>query len=281
MRPEYEKYQLVDDYLNNKLSSEKTMEFEKLLKEDPGFREEVYDQKLANEIIIEKRFFDVVGSLDLSPVNVGTKTALSNGLKSVIGITVTAGIGLLAFIYVGKKEEPKVEQKDVHSIVKETPNKAEAAVVENKVEESVTQDSKKPLIVDDGKTDNINLGKISPKVIPPIEKAAESEVEWSDEGTYVIEIPLDGHNNSTYKFNPENGESWSIPLNGSKNAKVKILDNTGREVHSFKVTKGFPKKWNGKLSENNTLKQGDYIYLIDFGNGKMDHGYFIITNSTN
>lgn len=280
MRPAYEKYQKVDDYLNNKLSSEETMEFEKLLKEDPAFREEVYDQKLTNEIIIEKRFFDVVGSLDLAYVSTGSKAILSNSLKTVLGITVTAGIGLLAFVYLDKSaEQPKAEKKEVPAMVKETEKKPQAPIVENIQEEKVQE----PLIADDGKTDNVNLGKNVPAAIPAKKKAPasapEEEVSWTEEGTYVIEIPLDGHNQSTYKFNPDKGEKWSIPLKGNKNAVVKILDQTGQEVHRVKVSKGLPKKWNGNVLENEILEAGNYIYLIDFGNGKMEHGYFSIIRS--
>lgn len=64
MKPEYQKYQLIDRYLNNRLTAEELHAFEQELKNDPEFHSAVELQRLTNDTILEKRFFDVIEEIE-------------------------------------------------------------------------------------------------------------------------------------------------------------------------------------------------------------------------
>lgn len=56
MKPEYERYQQIDNYLNDKLSEAERENFSQLLKEDATLADQVKLQALTNDLIIENRF---------------------------------------------------------------------------------------------------------------------------------------------------------------------------------------------------------------------------------
>ena len=64
MKEEYHTYQLIDRYLKDELSSHESNEFEKRLQSDDAFAETVNLQKLANELIVEDRFFRIMNEID-------------------------------------------------------------------------------------------------------------------------------------------------------------------------------------------------------------------------
>lgn len=265
MRPELEKYQLIDQYLNNKMSAQEALEFEKKLQADPVFYDEVLDQKLTNEVIIENRFFQVIDSIDLAPV--APKPPVSNLVKGILGIGGASLIAVALFFSVNKLPEaapeeqivvvdspvePIVEENTENSYQEAGDGLAESVVVEENPEHTVT-----------------TPGKAFPK---------KKKEEPRTDGSYIVEIPLKdpGDSDQTDSFNPEQNE-WKIPVTGKANAELKIMNKSGVEVYRTTISNGKPDKWNGHNSEGKTLPPGTYIYLLDYGNDKIDHGYVKIT----
>lgn len=132
MKPEYELYQQIDNYLKNKLSETERQEFDQKLKVDSELQEQVDLQLLTNELIVENRFDQIFNNAVIA--NTNTKSYS----KAIIGGTsiLIALIGSI-FLFNDKSEkdlsiksnpvsvisEPKTELKT--EIVKPTINKEE------------------------------------------------------------------------------------------------------------------------------------------------------------
>ena len=109
MRPEFEKYSLIDNYLGGKLSEQENSAFEQSMAEDSSLREDVFDRKVANEIIIEKRFFDITSGLRALAGGI-TRTLFSNSVKRFVGIGAAVAVILFTPYYLSKRaEEQPVE----------------------------------------------------------------------------------------------------------------------------------------------------------------------------
>ncbi|MFN3404156.1 MAG: gliding motility-associated C-terminal domain-containing protein [Cytophagaceae bacterium] len=248
---EVQKYQLIDDYLKNKLSDKEALDFEKLMVEDPEFNEEVLSQKLANEIIIENRFFDIAKKIDLTPA-AALKTGLGSNFKNILGISVSTGIVLVSSIFVYKSYNDTV-----------TPSSA--IVIQNEITNEVTNEEQFPTVCEDEVI--VESLPEEPVSTPTSETAKNSEKDRN----YLLEIPLENPNVKPFTFDPEKGELWTIPLKGRKNAVLKIVNKSGKEVYKAVIRKGYPSQWDG-LSSGKKIS-GSLIYILDFGQGKVEHGY--------
>ncbi|MGN6645240.1 MAG: gliding motility-associated C-terminal domain-containing protein [Cytophaga sp.] len=71
MRPDLERYYLIDQYLEKKLQGEQLRAFEDQMKSDPGFAEQVFEQQALNDLILEAELSDVRAQLerDLASLN--------------------------------------------------------------------------------------------------------------------------------------------------------------------------------------------------------------------
>ncbi|MFN6943943.1 MAG: hypothetical protein ACK4ND_03280 [Cytophagaceae bacterium] len=114
MKPEYLKYQLIDKYLKNQMSEEEILDFEAKLALDPVLSEDVHDQKLANDIVMESRFFKVMDTIDVIPV--ASKPFISNTLKAIIGAGGGAAVILFSVLFFTDKKNENETQDEVSSI---------------------------------------------------------------------------------------------------------------------------------------------------------------------
>jgi hypothetical protein len=143
---------------------------------------------------------------------------------------------------------------------------------EQKVKTKDEQIPKNLLLKDgDGKKQEPIAAKANKPVTEGEKKSSHKEEE---DGTYMVEIPLDHHETSV--FNPEKGQSWTIPVEGESDAMFKVLDKAGKEVYHVKIVNGIPFEWKGVSNSGSQLEAGNYSYIIEYLDGQADHGNITI-----
>ncbi|MDB5256248.1 MAG: hypothetical protein JWM14_943 [Chitinophagaceae bacterium] len=284
MRPEFEKYSLIDNYLGGKLSEQENSAFEQSMAEDSSLREEVFDRKVVNEILIEKRFFDITSGLR-TPAGV-TRTLFSNSVKRFVGIGAAVAVILFTPYYFSKRAEQPVEntsgpeQKSeaVAPVIKQQEEPSQDVVLEEQVQENTeaveTTPEEQPVVAEEKVIEKTPIAKKATTVAPAAKKKKKAK-------SYILEIPIDdpsakGHQANSYVFNPAKGQSWKIPMHNHKEATVTIFNKEGNEVFTSSVEQGKNNTWKGTSTDGTKQKAGKYAYLLDFGNGKIEHGHVTI-----
>ncbi|HEY8402329.1 MAG TPA: hypothetical protein VIK89_13765, partial [Cytophagaceae bacterium] len=226
MRPEYQKYQQIDDYLNNKLSGEEVKEFERKMQEDPLFREEVMDLKLTNEVILEHRFFQIADTLDPSLVGAGgaSSQVVSSTVKKILGIGGGSVAVVASLVYLNYKNEPEKTDHAVAPVAIEQENTMEQEEVTVVVEDSgiAISDIQEPA--------NKEIVRVQEEAKPVKVDKAESKSYDKTDASYLIKIPLDTVITEIHHFNLDKTDKWYIPSIGA-NVVLKIFDKSGLEVY--------------------------------------------------
>jgi hypothetical protein len=144
MKEEHHTYQLIDRYLKNELSSQESDEFEKRLQSDHAFEDAVNLQKLTNELLVEERFFRIMGEID--------KPSKGSDLKKGI-ILSGAALLLISGMYftTGNTDKPG-ENIQSHSLNKEQLSTKEEQMlnsngeIEKKIIKSKKMNTKEEII---------------------------------------------------------------------------------------------------------------------------------------
>ncbi len=282
MRPEFEKYSLIDNYLSGKLSEQENSAFEQSMAEDSSLREDVFDRKVVNEIIIEKRFFDITGGLRV-PTS-GTRALLSKSVKRFVGIGAAVTVILFTPYYFSKRAEQTVENTNSPEQKTETAQTITPPVAQQ--EQPVLEEQEQaPVVAEE---------TVSAEIEPPVTEAITEKASVSKPTvtatnnkkkkkakSYILEIPIDdpsakGHQANSYHFSPAKGQSWNIPMHNHKEASITIFNKEGNEVFAGNLEQGKNTRWNGISSDGTKQKAGKYAYLLDYGNGKIEHGHVTI-----
>jgi len=290
MRPEFEKYNLIDNYLGGKLSEQENSAFEQSMAEDSSLREEVFDRKVTNEIIIENRFFDITSGLR-APAGGITRTLFSNSVKRFVGIGAAVAVIIFTPYYFSKRtEEQPVENtsspeqktnaaETVAPLAEQQTQPTEEILLEEQAQENTeavetTPAEEQPLVEEEVTVEKTPAVKNTTTVIPSAKKKKKAK-------SYILEIPIDdpsakGHQANSYVFSPAKGQSWKIPMHNHKEAKVTIFNKEGNEVFSAAIEQGKNTSWKGISTDGTKQKAGKYAYLLDFGNGNIEHGHVTI-----
>lgn len=290
MRPEFEKYSLIDNYLGGKLSEQENSAFEQSMAEDSSLREDVFDRKVANEIIIEKRFFDITSGLR-APAGGITRTLFSNSIKRFVGIGAAVAVILFTPYYFSKRAEQPLENTSGPEQKSEVPetvtplaeqqNQATQEVILEEQEQAnenteaiEPSPEEQPVVVEEKAIEKTPAIKKATAVTRTVKKKKKAK-------SYILEIPIDdpsakGHQANSYVFSPAKGQSWKIPMHNYKDATVTIFNKEGNEVFTSSVEQGKNNTWKGISTDGTKQKAGKYAYLIDFGNGKIEHGHVTI-----
>jgi hypothetical protein len=278
MRPEFEKYSTIDDYLNGKLSDQENTAFEKSMSEDKALREEVFDRKVVNEIIIEKRFFDIASGLRTAPTGPGS--LISSSLKRFVGIGAAVIVILYTPYYFSKQSEQAVqnttspEKKDEPAKVPTATTQEQDVVMleEQNQENRNTEPATEEPTANTTTEEHDEMTVVTKKSSVAKKKKAKS---------YILEIPIDdpsakGHSANSYSFSISKGQSWKIPVEKHSQATLTIFTKEGDEVFSSVLNTAKTNSWNGISNDGVKQKAGKYAYLLDFGKGNIEHGHVTI-----
>lgn len=280
MRPEFEKYSLIDNYLSGKLTEQESSAFEKSMAEDPALREDVFDRKVVNEIIIENRFFDIAAGLR-TPASI-TQRIFSKSVKRFVGIGAAITVILFTPYYFSKRSEQTVETSvsaDQTALSSETTASSEESSPKEIVLEEQLQETNPADLVDSVSTPSEQSTEAIKAETSTKEKTTVASTKKKAK-SYILEIPIDDpsakHSSNSYAFNPSKNQSWKVPMGNYKQANLTIFNKEGDEVYSASIETGKNNRWNGLSAAGMKQKAGKYTYLLDFGNGKIEHGHVTI-----
>lgn len=273
MRPEFETYSEIDSYLNNQLSEQDNRAFEQKMHQDPAFKELVFDRKVMHEIIIENRFFNITNTLRKTPP--AYQSLFSNTVKRFLGIGAAISVILFTpyyFVQQSTKKTPPTnyrveetkEETSPTNIKEENSEKNGIALDTNT---AITPVIESPVLTEEKPVAKTGVKKSSPKKV---------------DKSYIVEIPIDDPSASTTKqvhtfsFSPSKGETWTIPLKKASHGNLKVFNQEGTEVFAVVAEKEGTNNWNGHSNQGLKLKPGKYLYVLDFGNGHLEHGHVVI-----
>ncbi|HEY8400014.1 MAG TPA: gliding motility-associated C-terminal domain-containing protein [Cytophagaceae bacterium] len=275
MRQDADIYQLIDDYLDDKLSEEANRDFEHMMSIDSELKEEVFYRKLGKELVVEERYYEIAKSIRNTPIPPqGIQKYAS--LKKWSGYISAAVIATLAVVFFLKDKEPKEEEVTITS---ESIAEPEIIINEeiantNIIEEEVVTDP----------APNPGVTQNTEKVVSiKNDDTPQKEVNQALDSSYLIEIPVDNitelsQAQSAKSFHPAKGELWAIPVESGKTGKLRIFDKTGKEVYTADVSYEKTNQWDGRATDGTNLGSGNYTYLIDYGSGDTQHGIITIVD---
>lgn len=123
---DFERYRLIEQYLNEELSSSERMRFEEQIAQDPSLAEEVELYALSNEIVFENRLLDIKKKI-ASDFSTNNNSSGWNRyiVPAVIGLGLIAGIG--GYIYSSKEDvtAQKNKSEEQRSTVQQEHTEAE------------------------------------------------------------------------------------------------------------------------------------------------------------
>lgn len=191
---EFERYRLIEQYLNDELSSSERARFEERIAQDPTLAEEVELYALTNSVVFESRLLDVKQKMQSNfPSNDNNTTGLNKYIVPVIvGISLLASIG--AYVYYSKEDVAVIQKDAVTEQMSNTePEHAKTQDAEDIENASASRASNAPTNSATTNTANqINTSiptktdsVTAPKVIvaPPIKKQATDSVAPTNKTT--------------------------------------------------------------------------------------------------
>ncbi len=256
MKPEYELYHQIDNYLNNKLSETDGEHFKQLLKDDAMLAEQVTLQSLTNELIIEKRFNDIYNTV--ASTYEADKMKLKNKLF-FLGASLFIASATLFYFYSGDKHN------SLQTIANQTKVKVENSIdlAPQHLITPIDKKQKQQVIISNHKLDSIVL-PITTIQIPAIEKNNEvlaEDIETKNSPVSAQILPTVRANNcDEVVINAQlyQTQSCEEAANGSINIATTSIQG-GKSPYVFSINGGLDFQPSANF-EN--LAKGNYQVVI-------------------
>lgn len=151
MRPELETYELIDRYLNEELRGEELLSFEKQMKEDASFAQEVEHQKLVNQVVIGSEMDMLREKIkgDIADIDRGKGNIIQQWFGGLLGLLIVGSVGYFFLNQEIKSEKKSIVAKTVLAKTEEKESMPLAAKQERiasiKKKKGEPKDIKKPL----------------------------------------------------------------------------------------------------------------------------------------
>lgn len=245
MKPEYELYNQIDNYLNNKLSEAESQEFAQKLLVDTELAQQVKLQSLTNELIIENRFNEIFANAATTYDK--EKSNLRNKLLTA-GAAILVASGALLYFYGGNKTETPSQNISSDSL-------AVTSVVEPRINQDIVL------------SPNELVAKNSVIVSNPDKK---QEIETNNAVTNTTENVIaakESQVTSTEILSREEVKHEQVVDKGTKAAIINLCENIVITAHVYQ-TPACEDENNGSIAiATTTIKGGKapYAFSIDGG----------------
>ncbi len=179
-------FELIDDYLTNRLTGEGKIAFEKQVEADPSLKADLQLQKVILESVKKARAAELKTMLQYVPVGGSTGIAQFSVMKMAAGI-IGAGLLIAALSYYFKnsgENGPNMSTSLEYSIKKVNPNDFEpleeptvTTPAEEKKDESTKQEEKQPNkpVVRTGEKEKITTSKPKIELVDPTKDMIDSD----------------------------------------------------------------------------------------------------------
>jgi len=135
---DFERYRLIEQYLNDELSLSERIRFEERIAQDPALAEEVELYALSNKVVFENRLLEVKQKIQSSfPKNDNSSGWNRYIVPAIIGIGIIASMS--GYLYYSK-EHTSVTQKNKSEVQRSTIEQ-EHTIINNAAEEEKTTPS--------------------------------------------------------------------------------------------------------------------------------------------
>ncbi len=305
MSTEVEKYVLIQEYLNGKLSGSTLLDFEAKWKSDALFRQEVELHRLANEAIVDHYLLDVK---TITRRVIRERKLEQKWWNWGLGLgTFIMGAILIYLLFPSNKSVVYTQPNLTPSIKEKVDREAKLFEKETKVkrmmpESATREESSNPAIpLVDNKTELLSPSIIVPmsqedgkEEIPqmvylPQEKDAESQtrrvdspntVESSPKNDGQQEVPQEKPKASSHVFdlvfNPQLGEHVNLPVEENFSGEFQVFDADGVSLFKCLVQNGFPDSWDGRANSGGLLTSGQYGFVLRSHSGDEKIGYITV-----
>lgn len=298
MKPEYELYQQIDNYLTNQLSADERNLFEQNLASDPALKSQVELQQITNDLIIENRFnvvFDKV--INETPSKPGFNKSL---LLSMVGAGILAAVLLTYFS--GNKNEEKVivnEEKTEKQIDSQSSIKSQTKSLENNNNKSKDLIWKEVILCEIRNEDKYDFTKVDSilnasikidsfsstaisnpliinsseksTIIQLVEKSKSENISTHENKPSVIQ-PEKTVEKINYSFNPQMGEVWKYSPTLPYKYKVIVYNKSGNKVFEYTADVNQELIWDGQSNLGENISSGLYLVQIQYENNTTVHG---------
>jgi gliding motility-associated-like protein len=310
LRPELEKYHLIDRYLDGQLSVDELDDFKVRLATDSDFYEEVEIQKMSNLVIMASGYDKLRDKMTADIQELDRKSAIR---KSVIVGGTTIFLGLVAlwwFLPFKPSATPdlkspvaskSIEVKKV-SVFNEVSSVKTNVGVQAKtpqvfVSKSATKSTNKELpkvtatqvaIASTEPSEALQTKDLAPVSVHSDHKLATTEplqesivvhavplkqvqVEEVQKKEEVKKVETPKKEANKVTFHPE-FETWSLPVTDQEAFTVSIFNRGGQLMFKRNSNEGHLQEWNGTSNSGSPLDAGVYVYVIEHQNGAQETG---------
>jgi len=178
---EFERYRLIEQYLNDELSSSERMRFEEQIAHDPSLAEEVELYALSNEVVFENRLIDIKKKI-YADFSSNTSSGWNRYLvPAIVGIALIAAIG--GYIYssnedsvattITQSKEQSTTQEENPAAANERETKTSSDHSTSATNSTITTGTNLSAATNPAKTDSVHA---STGIIPPIKTQTNDPV---------------------------------------------------------------------------------------------------------
>jgi hypothetical protein len=242
-------FELIDDYLTNRLTGEGKIAFEKQVEADPSLKADLQLQKVILESVKKARAAELKTMLQYVPVGGSTGIAQFSVMKMAAGI-IGAGLLLAALNYYFSNtgdNGPNMSTSMEDSIKKVNPNDFEpleeptvTTPAEEKKDESTKQEEKQPNkpVVRTGEKEKITTSKPKIELVDPTKDMIDSDSrpltkqQMAGSAVSSSKITVDVlSDNKKYSFHYQFSEGKLLLYGAFDKALYEILEING-ETHN-------------------------------------------------
>ncbi len=242
-------FELIDDYLTNRLTGEGKIAFEKQVEADPSLKADLQLQKVILESVKKARAAELKTMLQYVPVGGSTGIAQFSVMKMAAGI-IGAGLLIAALSYYFKnsgENGPNMSTSLEYSIKKVNPNDFEpleeptvTTPAEEKKDESTKQEEKQPNkpVVRTGEKEKITTSKPKIELVDPTKDMIDSDSrpltkqQMAGSAVSSSKITVDVlSDNKKYSFHYQFSEGKLLLYGAFDKALYEILEING-ETHN-------------------------------------------------
>jgi hypothetical protein len=295
-------YEIIDDYLNNRLSEADRISFEKKVEEDSGLSAKVEEARITNEAIYYASMAELKLKIgrDIQKIKY-SKTTKSGNLFLGLGLILFLGYSYFILnqnnksnttksaetkISIVERSNQETSAKDQNfekksTIIHKLPNPHQPEYISKNDKPGTEpistipqplQAEKLPVVQEKKEVDTPSLKQEANKVFVLKNEFAPKELSKSstDSVPSVKEIkPIITPKKLSYSFNPDYNELWELKYEKGTSGIYTIYNTIGKEVYRNTFGNG-NETWNGMDSNGNILSVGSYIAIVRYADGKEE-----------
>lgn len=233
-------FELIEDYLTNRLDDGARRAFEHQMQGDPQLQAEVKMQQGIIEGVKSARAAELKAMLNNVPISGATSSALTGKIAIATISTVIIGTALYFGLKTSPAEQPQVEQPTIEESISQNTTPQQVESITESTEEPTQEEAKAPKKVPAPKT---NAAKPASPKIDVMDLTADMEDNKEDNAplltsdkpqisTSTLEVETD-NTNKTYSFHYQFKDGKLVLYGPFDGSLYEIIEINGGSHHVF------------------------------------------------